>query len=230
MGEPCIWCNPILQSVQRRSISATVARQIKTQFSPEARTLARQLLGANFSATLLAAAFGAPANAQVSFSVDAYGRLKGNTQHPWLVAQERILFRTANGDLVIRNQYLEKQPFAPKDTGIRLFQRQVAAAQQLGVKRITTIGAGGPAPSEKVGYYLMARYGFDAPLEDRELVVLRKLLPGVIALNQLLEAGGKNWWRQFGFEKEMVFDLRPESSMMRIFNAYIAELKASNRL
>ena len=178
-------------------------QQVKTQFTPAARALARQLLGDNFSAPLLAAAFGAPVNAQVTFTVDAYGRLKGTMQHALLVAQERVLFRTADGALVIRNQYLEKQPFAPKDTGIRLFQVQVAAAQTLGVARITTIGAGGPAPSEKAGYYLMARYGFDAQLEDRELVVLRKLLPGVTTLNQLLEAGGKDWWRQYGFEKEM---------------------------
>lgn len=219
-----------LQFVIDISISGLVARQIKTQFSSEARALARQLLGAKFSPALLAASFGAPVHSQVAFTLDVYGRLKGRVEHPWLVAQERILFRAANGELVIRNQYLEKQPFAPKDTGIRLFQTQVVAARQLGVKRITTIGAGGPAPSEKVGYYLMARYGFDAPLEDRELVVLRKLFPSVTTLNQLLEAGGKDWWRQFGFEKEMVFDLHAESSMMRIFNAYIAELRASNRL
>jgi hypothetical protein len=207
-----------------------VTSQVKTRFSPSARALARHFLGTSFSPTLLAAAFGASAKSNVTFTIDAYSRLKGLTQHPMLVMQERALFRNAKGELVIRNQYLEKQSFAPRDTGIRLFQVQVAAAQKLNVQRITTIGAGGPAPSAEAGYYLMARYGFDALLEDRELVVLRRIFPGVTTLNQLMEAGGKDWWQRFGFEKEMVFDLHPESSMMRIFNAYIAELKASRRL
>ena len=206
-----------------------MAMRFKTQFTPPAKTLARQLLGAKFSPAQLAAAVGAPDNAQVSFSVDAFGRLKAIVHHPLLVAQERVLFRDQRGDLVIRNQYLEKQPFAPRDTGIRLFQIQVEAAQKLGVKRINTIGAGSLG-DEHIGYYLMARYGFDAPLDDRDLILLRNWLPTVRTLNELIEAGGKQWLKEFGREKEMVFHLAPESSMMRVFRAYLAELKAQRRL
>lgn len=203
--------------------------RFKTHFTIEAKTLARQLLGEKFSATQLSAAFGAPDGAQVSFTVDKSGRLKGIVQHPMLVTQERALFRDQYGNLIIRNQYLEKQPFAPKDTGIRLFQRQVEAAQKLGVKRITTIGAGSTG-EEHIGYYLMARYGFDAPLEDRDLILLRKLFPKARTLNELIMAGGKNWLRAFGREKEMIFDLAPDSSMMQVFQAYLIELEFNQRL
>lgn len=205
-------------------------RPYKTQFSPAARTLARELLGDRFSPSLLAAAFGAPANAQVTFTVDVYGRLKGTVQHSLLVAQERVLFRAANGDLVIRNQYLQKQPFASKDTGIRLFQVQVEAARTIGVKRLATLGAGNPNEKDFVGYYLMARYGFDAPLEDGDLILLRPAFPQVRTLNELIEAGGKDWLKQYGAEKEMVFDLTPGSSMMRVFDSYVRELQWQNRL
>jgi hypothetical protein len=202
----------------------------QTQFTPAAKALARQWLGAKFSPAQLAAAFGAPANAHVTFSVDTSGRLKGVVQHMLVVAQERVLFRDQHGDLVIRNQYLEKQPFAPKDTGIRLFQIQVEAAQKLGIKRITTIGAGDAEDGKYIGYYLMARYGFDAPLEDRDLIFLRKLFPTARTLNELILAGGKDWLREFGREKEMIFDLAPDSSMMAVFRAYLAELRFQRRL
>lgn len=202
----------------------------QTQFTPAAKALARQWLGAKFSPAQLAAAFGAPDGAFVSFTVDTSGRLKGVVQHSLLVAQERTLFRDQQGDLAIRNQYLEKQPFAPKDTGIRLFQQQVEAAQKLGVKRITTIGAGNAEDGKYIGYYLMARYGFDAPLEDGDLVLLRHDFPQVRTLNELIEAGGKDWLRRNGIEKEMVFYLAPDSSMMRVFRAYVAELKMRRRL
>ena len=205
-------------------------QQVKTQFTPAARALARQLLGANFSATLLAAAMGASPNSRVMFTADVYGRLKGAVQHPILVAQERVLFRTATGDLVIRNQYLEKKNFAPKDTGIRLFQLQVEAARTLGVRRITTLGAGSPESDDFVGYYLMARYGFDAPLEDRDLILLREAFPTVRTLNELIAAGGKDWLKENGLEKEMIFDLAADSSMMRVLNSYLAELKWQGRL
>jgi hypothetical protein len=203
--------------------------RFKTQFTAEAQALAQQLLGRKFSAAQLAAAFGAPDGAYVSFTVDTFGRLKGVVQQSLLVSQERVLFRDPQGDLVIRNQYLEKQPFAPKDTGIRLFQRQVEAAQKLGIKRITTTGAG-DVDDKYCGYYLMARYGFDAPLEDRDLILLRKLFPTVRTLNELIAADGKEWLRQFGREKEMVFDLASDSSMMQVFRAYLIELRFQKRL
>jgi hypothetical protein len=67
--------------------------------------------------------------------------------------------------------------------GARAFLRQMTMAQQLGLKRFELFAAGGHGSTDENGYYVWARYGFDAPLYEVERRALPPELFGVTMLN-----------------------------------------------
>ncbi|MFN7948372.1 MAG: phage minor head protein [Blastocatellia bacterium] len=207
----------------------TMPKKFTVTYDEGAKEMAEKLLGRKVSDSLLARSIGALDGARVKFRVDTYGRLRGEVEHELIETQERVLFRDRDGTLVIRNLYLKKKSHAPSSLAARIILRQIEAAKKLDVKKLTTTGAGEPG-GEESGYYVFARLGFDARLEDRELILLRKRLSSAQTLNDLMLAGEHEWWRRNGFEKEMLFDLDSESSMMKVMKAYVSDLQKRGRL
>jgi hypothetical protein len=107
--------------------------------------------------------------------------------------------------------------------GVRAFLRQVNAARRLGLKCFELFAAGHPRSTNENGYYVWARFGFDAPLREIERQALPPDLTGATTLNQVMQSGAHRWWKKVGNLRSMVFDLRDESEMMRTFRAYLDE-------
>jgi hypothetical protein len=107
--------------------------------------------------------------------------------------------------------------------GVRAFLRQVNGARRLGLKHFELFAAGHSGSADEFGYYVWARYGFDARLRDEEQATLPMSLKGVTNLNQLILSGGQAWWRRFGNARSMSFDLADDSEMMKVFRSYLKE-------
>lgn len=107
--------------------------------------------------------------------------------------------------------------------GVRAFQCQVRTAQRLGIERFELFAAGHPGDRSDIGYYVWARYGFNAPLREDEKRTLPDDWRDVTDVNQLIQRGGQKWWWTNGDFREMVFELAPNSAMMQIFRAYLKE-------
>lgn len=107
--------------------------------------------------------------------------------------------------------------------GLRAFLRQVNGARRLGLKRFELFAAGYSGSDDEIGYYVWARYGFDARLRDEEQATLPAPLKGSTNLNQLILSGGRAWWKRFGNARSMSFDLADGSEMMNVFRSYLKE-------
>lgn len=105
--------------------------------------------------------------------------------------------------------------------GLTAFLRQVKAARRLGLKRFELFAAGNPGSKDENGYYVWARFGFDAPLREIERRALSVELIGSITINQVIQLGGHEWWKSVGNARSMVFDLQDGSEMMETLRAYL---------
>jgi hypothetical protein len=195
---------------------------MNVNYTAEARVLAVQLFGRFVSDDELAAAVGVLDGAALHVRVKG-DQLLVTINHPWIVKQERSFRRDRQGVLCIYNVHFEKRRDAPAGVGLESFRRQVAGARHLGVQRIELWAAGYAKDKDYNGYYTWARFGFDAPLNEKERRELYDWpgLSGALTLNDVVERGGLKWWRRSGTERTMCFELHRESRMSRIFRAYL---------
>jgi len=110
-----------------------------------------------------------------------------------------------------------------KGLGARAFLRQVNGAKALGLKRFELWAAGYLFDGSRNGYYTWARFGFDATLTSEQKNLLVASLIGSETVNQVIANGGKDWWKRYGSDVGMIFDLNDESAMMRTFKQYCDE-------
>lgn len=124
----------------------------------------------------------------------------------------------------ISNVFFALTPDAPNGLGLLSFVRQVAAAQKLGFTFIRTFAEGKfDDPTNFIGYYVWARFGFNAPLEENELEDLPTELTGCLDLNDVMLRGGQDWWRQAGTGRDMIFMLAEETPSINVLRSYLAE-------
>jgi hypothetical protein len=192
--------------------------------------LAEQLSGRAVSDEELAAAIGALGGSEVTIRPYLDRGLLADIKHPEIELQQRRIFRNEHGELEVTNLYFEKKLGARRGIGIESFLTQVNGATALGIKSINTFAAGRNKPNALIGYYVWARFGFNAPLEANDLRKLPKKYAQVRTLNDLMLLGGHRWWRTHGTERNMSFDLHPDSSSMQVLTTYAAELKKQGRL
>lgn len=134
----------------------------------------------------------------------------------------------------------------------RVFTQQVETASKLGFKTIRTGAAGSgtairhlepywgpPLVGFPSGYYTWPRLGFDAKVaslmrtraqsphkELREVAAdFKTKFPNVEYLSDLMQTeDGRTWWKQFGGDLEVEFDLKKPSISWQILGDYCASL------
>jgi hypothetical protein len=173
---------------------------------------------------------GAPRNAAVllegprqSNGTDDYMTLR--VTGAYTREQLRHLFRDAsNGKMWIKNSGLEVHPVAPRSYGTASLAAQVVCARSLGLDCIELFASGWHGDTRN-GYYSFARMGFEADLKPNEIKVLRELAPGAKTVQDLMTIGepGREWWREYGTGRKMVFSLRDESRSLNVLRAYLRE-------
>jgi hypothetical protein len=107
--------------------------------------------------------------------------------------------------------------------GIRAFQRQVRGAKSLGIEYFKLWAAGDYFDQANNGYYTWARFGFDAPLTTQQRQLRTADLLGATNVNTVILQKRQDWWRRYGYDAEMYFDLAEGSAMMNVFRKYLAD-------
>lgn len=195
----------------------------------DARLFARELIGRDFTDEELAHAVGALDGAMLEVrKKKGTDELRVTISHPFVSEQERWIRRDQQGGLLIFNYRFYKAKDAPSGLSVDSLLRQIKGARALGVKRLETFGAGdfttAQQPNGEIGYWLWAKFGFDAPLSQayQLLAAAEPTLVGVKTLNEVMDRpSGEAWWYRVGFALTMKFDLTPDSSSMMIFRNYI---------
>ncbi|NOT63981.1 MAG: hypothetical protein HOP19_27520 [Acidobacteria bacterium] len=190
-------------------------------YEADARAYARQLFGDLPPDEMLARLAGALEGARVNVSVRRVGLFLA-VEHPWFECYETSIRRDAGGGLYAYLHDVRKRGREPKNLAIRAFLRQVNAARALGVKRFELYAAGDGNDTKFSGYRFWPRLGFNAQLSQSE----REKLPPTLAqagdLNQLMRLpDGYTWWKRFGRERSMIFDLVENSAMMQVFRQHL---------
>lgn len=183
----------------------------------------RKFFGRVVSDVQLAALVGALDDAvvEISFSRSSFEAV---VKHEYIVEQYRIVGSASNLGFFINNVFFELVADAPDGLGLLSFVRQVAAAGQLGFSFIRTFAEGYFGdPNNFIGYYVWARFGFNAPLEPDEIAGLPPELEGCEDLNAVMLRGGEAWWRQVGTGRDMIFMLSDDEPSVNVLRGYLAE-------
>jgi SPP1 gp7 family putative phage head morphogenesis protein len=218
---------PVARPQLAKSPPSPAVKNVRVKYEAGAQEVAERLFGRAVAGKDLAAAVGALDGARLSVAAKGHAELRVKIRHKFIEDQERWVRRDAAGKLVIFNYRFYKKRGAPAEVGLDSFQRQVAAARALGVKRLETFGVGNYytlRQKGEVGYLVWPKLGFDAPLSDSQQRLLNSnaALAGATTLNELMRRpGGEEWWRVNGSDKFLVFDLAENSSMMESFRRYL---------
>ena len=199
--------------------------EININFEAGAREFARQLFGYQPAEAELARLAGALLGAAVKVAVRRQkGWLYLTVSDARFERYETSIRQDADGSLFayIHHAYAATGQRG-KGYGVRAFLRQVNAARRLGLQRFELFAAGRPSASDENGYYVWARFGFDAPLREIERLALSAELRGALTVNQVIQRNGHEWWKAAGNARSMVFALSDDSEMMKTFRAYLNE-------
>jgi SPP1 gp7 family putative phage head morphogenesis protein len=147
--------------------------------------------------------------------------------HPEISTQERVIERDSRG-LFVDNQYFRKRSDRP-GVGRDSFVRQVLNAQRLGIKYIKTHAAGHRHHPSFNGYYTWPRLGYNARLTPEERAALPREFRRARDLNDLFEMGGADWWKEYGTERDMRFDLDPDSRSFKLLRLYLEYKRDAER-
>ena len=199
--------------------------EVAVNFEAGAREFARQLFGYQPAEADLARLAGALPGATVKVAVRRQkGWLYLTVSDARFERYETSIRQDADGSLFAYLHHIYAATGQRgKGYGVRAFLRQVNSARRLGLTRFELHAAGYSGSSDENGYYVWARFGFEAPLRVTEQARLPKPLQGATTLNQLIQRGGQPWWKLFGSARSMRFDLADGSTMLAVFRAYLQE-------
>lgn len=190
----------------------------------------RSFFGGEIPERKLAALVGALDESVIEITPLGNGFLS-TTRHKYLIEQTRIGGSDVDFGLFITNEFFQLTGDAPEGTGLISFIRQVVAAKELGFSFIRTYAEGYfDDPDQYVGYYVWARFGFNAPLEEAEIEVLPQELENCADLNDLMMRGGHKWWRRNGTARDMIFSLSEDELSLTVLRNYLAEKEVETDL
>ena len=146
--------------------------------------------------------------------------------------QQRTISRDYNGNLMIDNNYFFlKRNYYMNDLGEEVFDilpeyknkgiatkslaRQVFYAAKNGVKRIETLAV---KSDTQIGYYVWPKHGFEGNIPSRLLDRTRKYFkdPNMRTIQDIFDKPeGNSYWKEFGRDVEVTFDLTPGSRSLQ---------------
>jgi hypothetical protein len=198
---------------------------VQVRYVGQAAVRLVELFGRVIPDDQLAAAVGALDGATVAVQINSDGRVVAAVTHPHIHKQIRLLSRDVQGHLFLTNDLFRVSQTAPAGTGLRSFARQVAGARALGIHRIETYAVGDKDNPRWNGYYTLPRFGYNAALYDYEQRALRRdpqfQRLKIQDLNELFQAGGMEWWKEYGSGRSMVFTLDGRSRSVQILLRYL---------
>lgn len=128
-------------------------------------------------------------------------------------------------DLFIQSLYIDRyfiHEKAPATLGTLAFGLCAINVFLLDVEEVTLIAAGGRHhgfDKKHIGYYFWPLVGFDAPLIDGECDHVEEL-KGSKLVSQVMKINPV-WWKEYGSQRLMTFDLAPESSSWQTLISYL---------
>lgn len=231
----------------------------------EVAVISRQLFAKVLSIEELVQLSGAPPEAEVRswagrYQIESgrnsykwYNGVMVKADHPYLDGKQKRVFAIDDDQaLVIFNEYFfVRKVLAPSGFGVRMFARQVGACLRYNrsaeeahrIISIRTHAFGWPGSNTWHGYYVWARCGYQANLDDIDPALRTRLLKDVqrpeyegsqlraeaediYSVNDLmLVNGGSQWWRENGTEWWGEFALTEDSRQVRMLRLYLKERK-----
>ena len=215
---------------------ATDAHPRQVLFDDSAQDLLRQFFGRDLSHVELANLVGA-LDESALFVEGRGDRVLVQIKHRKLKTHDVIIAHTAAGKVFVRIDELEFAAFhRGQREGVKMLLRQITQARKLGVAYLEAEADGNAKTfARRNGFYVWARFGFDAPLAQTKTAALPqrlKFIEGREArtLNDLMLRDGQSWWRANGAECLTFFDLRDNSNSLRVLEKYLLELRQEDKL
>jgi hypothetical protein len=200
----------------------TVPKDISLKATASTRKHLEAFFGAAVPDNKLASLVGALDGSIIEIAPLGEGFIS-RARHQYLIEQIRIGGGGEAG-LFLTNEFFQLTGDAPEGTGLISFIRQVTAARDLGFTFIRTYAEGSVSdPDGFIGYYVWARFGFNAPLEEHEIENLPPELGKCRDLNDLMMRGGQEWWRQNGSGRDMIFLLSDGELSLTVLGNYLAD-------
>ena len=197
-------------------------QNIKIGCSNSVRKAIEKIIGKSLSDAELSMLVGAIDYSTVEFSEYANNTFLAQIKHKHILEQVRLLGKTSSGVLYLKNEVFQTHPDSPKKIGLVSLAREIYQAKNLGFSYIRTF-ASGKKGDENIGYYIWARFGFNAPLTAKEKAKLPDFLKSANDLNDIFLLGGKFWWLQNGTGRDMIFELGENKKSYQIWQAYLQE-------
>jgi hypothetical protein len=185
--------------------------------------IARRLFGGPLRRWQYAGLAGAPDGARVELGTYD-GQLYLETSEPVANRYRMVhLARRTKAHLVILVEgfHVQVQNMQGRGLGLRIFHRQLANAQALGVDRIQAIAG---RRHDENGYYTWPRFGFDGALPGKIRANLPLGLEDIrTVLDLMASEKGRRWWQQHGGTIRVTFDLADCSRSRKVFQRYLRQ-------
>jgi hypothetical protein len=195
---------------------------VKIKCLKSTRESIESVIGQKVSDSEIAGLVGAIDNSTVEISEYANNTFLAQIKHKYILEQVRIFGKANSGVLYLKNEVFQTHPDSPKKIGLVSLAREIHQAKKLDFAYIRTF-ASGKTGDENIGYYVWARFGFNAPLTAKEKAKLPDMLKTANDLNDLFLLGGKFWWWQNGTGRDMIFELDESKTSYQIWQAYLQE-------
>lgn len=188
------------QFEQRHAHQKPLAYAVEVFGRPLSLPQLARLVGAPDGATLSIEA-GTNGHGETGFTVKAEGAGLANFS--------RFIYRDTDGKWVVYNNQIHKAQGTPSGFLRPLLEAQKQQARELGFDRLEAVASGGPGAMQ-VGYYVLPKLGYDAPLLANHLKDAPPALAGARTLQELLALpGGAAWWKQHGRTLPVSLALHP---------------------
>lgn len=197
-------------------------QNIKIICSKSIRKGIEKVVGKSISEAELSMLVGAIDDSTVEFSDYAENTFLAQIKHKHILEQIRVFGKTVSGVLYLKNEVFQTHSDSPKKIGLGSLAREIFQAKSLGFSYIRTF-ASGKKDDESIGYYVWARFGFNAPLTAKEKTKLPDFLKTANDLNDIFLLGGKFWWLQNGTGRDMIFELDEGKTSYQIWQTYLQE-------
>ncbi|VWB37232.1 hypothetical protein BLA15816_06636 [Burkholderia lata] len=191
---------------------------------------------------LLVALCGAPAESDIQAYLDSADRLTFAVTHPTLIRSEnRVSVLKTRDTRVLELGSIDLVDDAVAGLGAAMLWRIVRACDRLRIARISTFAIGGrkaapePGGPRLSGYYAWPRFGFDAPIPNRQgdEAALFQYFPGypvgladrsLRSLRALYATRfGRDFWRVAGSHRWMTFEVAPHGHSVLTLQQYLIE-------